>query len=53
VLQELKKDYSMETALLARAKEKALSKRTWVDEMIEEKNSQSMSSKGASRDLTG
>jgi len=42
VLQELKKDYSMETALLARAKEKALSKRSWVDEMIEEKNSRDL-----------
>ena len=48
MLQELKKDYSMENALLAGAKEKAMSKTTWVDEIIEEKNRrQRMPSKGA------
>ena len=53
MLQELKKDYSVETALLARAKERALSNRTWLDEMMAEKNNQSISNKGASRDLNG
>ena len=54
MLQELKKDYSMENALLARAKEKAMSKTTWVDEMIEEKNRrQRMPSKGVRSDPNG
>ena len=49
----MKKDYSIETLLLARAKERALSKTTWLDEMMEEKNCQSISSKAASRDPNG
>ena len=54
MLQELKKDYSMENALLARAKEKAMSKTTWIDEMIEEKNRrQRMPSKGVRSDPNG
>lgn len=52
MLQELKKDYSVETALLARAKEKALSKKTWLDEMLAEGNNQSLSS-NVGQDLTG
>ncbi|KAJ7379469.1 hypothetical protein OS493_015252 [Desmophyllum pertusum] len=43
VLQELKKDHSVETVLLAKAKEKALSKKTWVDELMAEKDNRNTS----------
>lgn len=43
MLQELKKDHSVETVLLAKAKEKALSKKTWVDELMAEKDNRNTS----------
>lgn len=43
----------MENLLFARAKEKAMAQKTWVDEMIDEKNSQRMPGKSARSDLNG
>ena len=45
VLQELRKDFSNETAILAKAKEQALSKATWLDELMAEKKKPNASRK--------
>lgn len=53
MLQELKKDYSIETVLLASAKEKALSKKTWLDDLMAEKDNLNATSKSLNPDRTG
>ena len=45
MLQELRKDDSNETVILAKAKEQALSKTTWLDELMAEKEKQNASSR--------
>lgn len=45
MLQELRKDFSAEATVLARAREQALSKTTWLDELMTEKSNKSETGK--------
>lgn len=41
MLQELRKNFSAKATVLARAREQALSKTTWLDELMAEKSNKS------------
>ena len=53
MLQKLRKDYSAETTVLAKAKEQALSKTTWVDELMAEKSNQNATTKAKEPNFSG
>jgi len=53
VLQELRKDFSAEATVLARAREQVLSKTTWLDELMAEKSNKSETGKATRHDDDG
>ena len=53
MLQELRKDFSAEATVLARAREQALSKTTWLDELIAEKSNKSDTGKSTRHEGDG
>lgn len=53
MLQELRKDFSAEATVLARAREQALSKTTWLDELMAEQNNKSKTGKATQHEDDG
>lgn len=53
MLQELRKDFSAEATVLARAREQALSKTTWLDELMAEKSNKSETGKATRHEDDG